>query len=103
MVEVRELGKYTVNIICWPRVKTKDDWSVNRVVTRSGKERLDEAGFIYPYPRRIIQVTGDAAPTANQCNLNQGVGPGSPNKCSGAGVAPGIQAGRVLAIKRPLR
>lgn len=63
VVEVRELGEYTVNIICWPWAKTEDYWSVNRDVTRSCKERFDEAGFINPYPRRIIQVTGDAAPT----------------------------------------
>jgi small conductance mechanosensitive channel len=64
VVEVRELGEYTVNIICWPWAKTEDYWSVNRDVTRSCKDRFDAAGFINPYPRRIIQVMGDAAPTA---------------------------------------
>ena len=65
VVEVRELGEYTVKRSGWPWAKTEDYWSVNRDVTRSCKERFDEAGFINPYPRRIIQVTGDAAPTAN--------------------------------------
>ena len=63
VVEVKELGEFTVNIIVQPWAKTEDYWSVNRDVTRSCKDRFDAAGFINPYPRRIIQVTGDAAPT----------------------------------------
>jgi small conductance mechanosensitive channel len=62
VVEVRELGEFTVNIICRPWTKTENYTAVRRDVTRSCKDRFDEAGFINPYPRRIIQVTGDAAP-----------------------------------------
>ncbi len=63
VVEVRELGEFTVNIIFQPLAKTEDYWSVSRDVIRSCKDRFDEAGFINPYPRRIIQVKGNAAPT----------------------------------------
>ena len=63
VIEVRELGEFTVNIICRPWTKTENYTAVRRDVTRSCKDRFDEAEFINPYPRRIIQVTGDAAPT----------------------------------------
>ncbi|MGI9373678.1 MAG: mechanosensitive ion channel family protein [Hyphomicrobiales bacterium] len=65
IVRVSELGDSSVNLICWPWVKTDDYWEVLWDVQQLVKERFDEVGLSIPFPQRDVHLykVDDAAIT----------------------------------------
>lgn len=60
-VELVELADSSVNFVVRPWVKTEDYWTVYFDVTRSIKERCDEAGISIPFPQRDVHVFRETA------------------------------------------
>ena len=56
VIKLHELADSSVNFICRPWAKTSDYWDVYWDVTRSVKERFDEANLSIPYPQQDIHV-----------------------------------------------
>ena len=48
VIAVQELGEFSVNFVCRPWSKTEDYWQVFREITRSVKERFEQAGLTTP-------------------------------------------------------
>ena len=56
VVSVHELADSSVNFVCRPWVKTADYWDVYWDLTRTVKQRFDEAGVSIPFPQRDVHV-----------------------------------------------
>lgn len=56
LIKLHELADSSVNFVCRPWAKTSDYWEVYWDVTRSVKERFDEANLSIPYPQQDIHV-----------------------------------------------
>ena len=55
-IKVSELADSSVNLICWPWVKTDDYWDVLWDLQQQVKERFDEVGLSIPFPQRDIHL-----------------------------------------------
>lgn len=55
-IEVTELADSSVNFVVRPWTKTENYWRVYWSVTRTVKERFDEAGISMPYPQRDVHL-----------------------------------------------
>jgi small conductance mechanosensitive channel len=64
IIAVEELGAVSVNLICRPWAKTADYWIVYREVTRSIKERFEQAGLVPPFLQLKATALG-SEPTAS--------------------------------------
>ena len=56
VVSVHELADSSVNFVCRPWVKTADYWDVYWDLTRTVKQRFDEAGVSIPFPQRDVHI-----------------------------------------------
>jgi small conductance mechanosensitive channel len=56
VVSVHELADSSVNFVCRPWVKTADYWDVYWDLTRSVKQRFDQAGVSIPFPQQDVHV-----------------------------------------------
>ena len=55
-IAVGALADSSVNINCWPWVKTEDYWTVYWDLTHQVKERFGEAGISIPYPQQDVHL-----------------------------------------------
>lgn len=55
-IAVSELGDNSVNIICWPWVKTDDYWPFYWETIEAVKLRFDEENITIPYPQRDVHL-----------------------------------------------
>lgn len=62
-VRVHTLGESSVDFIVRPWVKSADYWTVYWDLTRTVKERCDEAGISIPFPQRDVHVHQAGAPS----------------------------------------
>ncbi|MGI9483218.1 MAG: mechanosensitive ion channel family protein [Hyphomicrobiales bacterium] len=56
VIGVSELADSSVNLICFPWVKTEDYWEVLWELQQKVKERFDEVGLSIPFPQRDVHV-----------------------------------------------
>jgi len=56
VIKLNELADSSVNFICRPWANTSDYWDVHWDITKSVKERFDEANISIPYPQRDVHV-----------------------------------------------
>ncbi len=61
VIKVHELADSSVNFVCRPWSKTSDYWDVYWDLTRTVKEKFDEAGISIPYPQQDIHIHKVAA------------------------------------------
>ncbi len=55
-IKLHTLGESSVDFIVRPWVQTQDYWAVYWDVTRTVKQRFDEAGITIPYPQRDMHI-----------------------------------------------
>ena len=55
-IMVGALADSSVNINCWPWVKTEDYWSVYCDLTHQVKQRFNEAGISIPFPQQDVHL-----------------------------------------------
>ena len=73
VIRVHALGESSVDFIVRPWVKSEDYWTVYWDMTRTVKERFDEAGITIPFPQRDIHIH----PAAIEANLPASTGAGA--------------------------
>lgn len=61
VIKVHELADSSVNFVVRPWVKTADYFTVYWDVTRTVKQRFDEAGISIPYPQRDVHLYNSAS------------------------------------------
>lgn len=54
VIGVQELAEYSVNFVCRPWTRTENYWQVYWDITRSVKERFEQAGLETPYPHQNL-------------------------------------------------
>ncbi|MCU0797073.1 MAG: mechanosensitive ion channel [Akkermansiaceae bacterium] len=62
VIEVNELGDFSVNLICRPWTKTADYWRVHWDLTRQVKEAFDNENITIPFPQSEIHLVPPTAP-----------------------------------------
>ncbi len=59
-IKLHTLGESSIDFIVRPWVKAENYWAVYWDVTRSVKERFDDAGITIPYPQRDVHVFNES-------------------------------------------
>lgn len=59
VIAVQELAEYSVNFVCRPWTETPNYWQVYWDITRSIKERFEQAGLETPYPHHNLHQRRD--------------------------------------------